>query len=556
MSKVTSDGVVQRAIFCLLEDMNSSKTLAAAISLRYGSESLFETSLRAADYADSTKFALDYLSSEFLSKVRDLDFGIEKDRVAFAKWKLAEEKCHETNKYFREFRLRPTPGRVQSVIFDAQRKIAAILGPLKVSLMLDWCKWGPGATFDLRRSEASVEKKITALPLTVTAHAMKYARSVIESDPVWFEAISGIRPEGNYSVLPSCFGVVSGNRIIFVPKNAKTDRTISAEPTMNSFLQQGVGRYLRRRLMRFGVNLDDQTINQLLARDGVARELATIDLSMASDTICTELIYELLPIDWAIFLDDLRSKATRLKDGSWHPLSKFSSMGNAFTFELESLIFFALSSSALRYSDCSSEPVVSVYGDDIICPTSACPLLFEVLNFCGFSVNDEKSHLSGPFRESCGKHFFDGIDVTPFYQRLVATREPNEVVRFANRLVRFSLRIFGEWRHPLFRRCWKALFESIPNPPMVPLGTEGDDGFIVPRPFLKHTHFCPSMGYRCRVLVASGPKAIEGKTSHYAYWLRRRHNEPSFSLEPRVTGSHVRYAYKRRWLPPVWEVAA
>jgi hypothetical protein len=88
---------------------------------------------------------------------------------------------------------------------------------------------------------------------------------------------------------------------------------------------------------------------------------------------------------------------------------KISSMGNGATFELETAIFWAISSSVAGDS--------VVYGDDIIVPTEHAPEVIELLEFCGFKCNPKKTFVSGPFRESCGGHYFQGVDVTPPYFR-------------------------------------------------------------------------------------------------------------------------------------------
>lgn len=89
---------------------------------------------------------------------------------------------------------------------------------------------------------------------------------------------------------------------------------------------------------------------------------------------------------------------------------KFSSMGNGCTFALETLIFASLLHAV-------GSKIGLVYGDDITIETELAPALFRLLKFLGFVPNEEKSYTSGPFRESCGKDFFEGHDVTPFYLR-------------------------------------------------------------------------------------------------------------------------------------------
>jgi hypothetical protein len=170
---------------------------------------------------------------------------------------------------------------------------------------------------------------------------------------------------------------------------------------------------MAKRLLAVGVDIRDQTRNQRLAASGsLTGALATLDLSSASDTISREIVFELLPLDWAIYLARARTQEVLLPNGAVLSQEKFSSMGNGFTFPLETLIFWGLAAAC-----CRSDSDVSVYGDDIIVPTEHFEYLTEVLVACGFVVNTKKSYASGPFRESCGKDYIMGIDVRPYYPR-------------------------------------------------------------------------------------------------------------------------------------------
>jgi hypothetical protein len=120
----------------------------------------------------------------------------------------------------------------------------------------------------------------------------------------------------------------------------------------------------------------------------------------------------------------------------WSSNQKFSSMGNGFTFELESLIFWALSKSVSDF--------VSVYGDDIIVDSTCRDRFVDLFRFCGFTTNESKSFWSGPFRESCGKHYFQGTDVTPIYQK-DSDENIENLLASLNRLRRWYYRRYGVW---------------------------------------------------------------------------------------------------------------
>jgi len=63
--------------------------------------------------------------------------------------------------------------------------------------------------------------------------------------------------------------------------------------------------------------------------------------------------------------------------------------------------------------------------------------LIDLFNYCGFEINRDKSFFKGSFFESCGKHYFKGIDVTPIFQREVIDSVPS-LFRHYNRVVRWS----------------------------------------------------------------------------------------------------------------------
>jgi hypothetical protein len=237
-----------------------------------------------------------------------------------------------------------------------------------------------------------------------------FAHAAIRMSPLWKSGV-GLSD----SNLETGLTVVPGNKVITVPKNRKTDRCIAIEPDMNIYVQKGFGSVLRRRLLSWSIDLNDQRPNQVAAYIGSSNgSLATIDLSMASDTISRSVVEALLPPLWVTALEQCRSTHGFFED-KLVCYQKFSSMGNGFTFELESLIFASLARAVYRYLKIEGRPLV--YGDDIVVATQAVDLLLDVLSLCGFTVNPDKSYWEGPFRESCGKHYYEEVDVTPFYVR-------------------------------------------------------------------------------------------------------------------------------------------
>nr|UUW21339.1 MAG: RNA replicase beta chain [Sanya fiers-like virus 28] len=483
-----------------LGDVDSHVSRAALSAIKADRHAdLLKIDVNPRDYDNGEAFRLDYQVSKFLSKYKGLRTGIDTKAVARAAWSAAERRCAQTNAEISawtrgEFNFHPA---VERVIILAQRKIAQVLSlrecasGLHIEDMKDifsTCRWGPGVTSSLDGKRSTLAHKIREDQISTTRRAAKYFTAVVSGDPHFNAARFGdtysMQP---VSLLQNNFQFVEGSVTTFVPKNAKTDRSIEKMPTANIFLQLGVGSFLRRKLRRVGIDLDTQENNQLAAKLAYRDNLATVDLQSASDTISRELVWLLLPVDFATLLDDIRCSRTKERD-QWVDLQKWSAMGNGYTFELETLIFWGLASAVADSLNCPS--TVWVYGDDIVCDARAYPLLKEVFTAVGFTVNSEKTFSDGKFYESCGKHYFAGVDVTPLYCKEQVLSE-DELIRFANRLYRFSKKYFC-------KSLWKAytsLFEDkdicetaktyyIPDRlrygPGDGILNESDSGFLVP----------------------------------------------------------------------------
>jgi hypothetical protein len=175
----------------------------------------------------------------------------------------------------------------------------------------------------------------------------------------------------------------------------------------------------------------DQTLNQMLCQAGsVSGELATVDLSAASDRISCLAVGCAWRANPAVLvaLAAARTQYVRMEfpDGTVreHRLLKFAGMGNACTFPVESMFFLSVAISAtlcareLRPTEANIRSLigeVSVFGDDIIVPTSATGLLCDLLHVLDCKVNVQKSFTTGRFRESCGLDAYNGDDVSSVY---------------------------------------------------------------------------------------------------------------------------------------------
>jgi hypothetical protein len=346
------------------------------------------------------------LLSEVFSKYDDGKPSEEKERTTWKKFHEAESNCRESNLWIsKTFRYDPFWGKVRV-------RVRNLLGEFSWDEAHEGFGFGPGATTRLPRSKAWAAYKFSGIPECTSGNA-GIASIAIAMEPLWKQNVlnGGGTPD-------NLVKVVQGNCVVTVPKNYKTDRTIAKEPCMNIFVQKGIGRMIRRRLKRVGIDLNDQTNNQEAARVGsLLGHLATIDLSMASDTVSFELVSYLLPNDWWWALEQSRSPVGVLPSGDKIVYQKFSSMGNGYTFELETLIFWAICQQVCCSQTNETDVSVLVYGDDIVVPSAVCAEVTRRLGQAGFTPNLKKTWSDGPYRESCGKHYFLGTDITPFYVR-------------------------------------------------------------------------------------------------------------------------------------------
>lgn len=314
-------------------------------------------------------------------------------------------------------------GEVEKVVNGARLEIFRLLGPGPT--LDDWATFSSSKVFSKgtiqgippARGEATDVDPYAKLSLeqvlTGSGECLEYFGFILLSGEY------GRYLKENFNSLK--FSEVSYSKVRIVPKDASTGRTIAVEPLLNAMAQQGILAILTPYLRKWGIDLEDQSRNSSLARIASRRGLAvdgfsTVDLSSASNSISNSLVRYLLPPVWFGILDKARTKNYMAPNGDIVPNPCFATMGNAFTFPLECLIFAALTRAAMQLCDCG-DINYRVYGDDIIVPSSAALLLVEALTVCGFRPNPKKTHHTGFFRESCGGDYLDGVDVRPTYLR-------------------------------------------------------------------------------------------------------------------------------------------
>lgn len=372
-----------------------------------------DLSISPTDYSCPDLFKRDWQTVNLLAKYRSLSLPYDVEQVAMDNFWTAEQNCSKINTRFNcGTETSSTEISGASFIWMARQKISQLLGDFSWDEASNGFGFSSGASATKTRERGDPYYKYQDKP-EVTRKAGIAGLCAIFSTPRWRENLQDLYGPDPYNWV----SIVPGSTLALVDKDAKSKRVITKEPSLNMHMQLGLGRMVRARLRNIGIDLNDQTNNANYAhigsRDGT---YSTIDLKQASDHICYELVRELLPPDWFAAFDLLRCEACVLPSKEIHTLSKFSSMGNGYTFELESLIFWALAS-AVNSMYTGVERRVLVYGDDVIVPTAIAGQVIELFEYVGFYANNSKTFITGPFRESCGSHYFNGIDVTPFYVR-------------------------------------------------------------------------------------------------------------------------------------------
>jgi hypothetical protein len=253
-----------------------------------------------------------------------------------------------------------------------------------------------------------------------------------------------------------------------VPKQLGKNRFICMEPAAIQYVQQGLFRSLyhftRSSPLKGYFCLEDQEKNRSLCSLAHEYDLATIDLSNASDDVrygVWKEIFQGTPL-WR-YIIGCRSKSLEYNGDEIHP-TYVAPMGSAVCFIFETICFCLIVELAFRtvrrqkcrgYTD-----HVSVYGDDIICPADVAVEVVSLLTQLGFSVNHQKTFLDGPYKESCGVEYYKGQPIRRFNHprhglspRSVTFAKVSSVMDLANTLESFLF--FTARRHLL--KTWSGV---------------------------------------------------------------------------------------------------
>lgn len=479
-------------------------------------QQLADMSFRPLDYNSLEDTRDAYYATKFLSKYEDLSLSLDPDEVAYAKFSKTEEACRQTNIRFRSIRDDPysVTGHLGVLHRATRRIIGKILGEFNPRRFFDVPDWGPGASTLMKRSDASPEEKFQSeIGITRDLYDLITEPMLEIFSPIWFKQLK----KAGY---PS-FQV--GNKVITVKKDATSSRVIAKEPGINLFFQKAMGIMIEEALLPWGVDIHSQSKNAHMSRKAsLTGSHVTVDFSSASDMNARYMVESVLPARWFHVMDALRSHYGWL-EGVPVPIfwEKFSSMGNGFTFPLETLIFFASAKAVAEYLGCKES--IAVYGDDVIIPSSCFELYSELVKFYGFSINPKKTHSEGWFRESCGAHYYSGRDITPVYFR-GRLAHITDVYQLYNAIRRLAWKEGGNsFCLSKFRMCCDHLIRSVPVALRlrIPEGI-GDGGFISnfdEASAVRARHYIE--GYKVKHLSQVSMSSLDEREGYLIAWLWR-----------------------------------
>lgn len=410
--------LVSTAIYEMLEAIGSP--LALGISLRLRSFDLTDLPVVSPhDYLDVTSFAADAQALAFVKKASSKLCKSSEDLHAKAKNAFLELESRTAVTNASLHSPKDLCPRDRAVLYRARRIIAECLGDIDISSV--W-SFGPGTTLSKRGQPSHLLAKLgDTRGLSITPGAVHLMHKLCLSDKAAFEWFCS---NGLLHPLSLRFTdqlkIVDYERFSTVPKDFSKLRPISIQPDCNIILQKLVGTAIRDRYdcyfktsLRHAAN-EHRDLMKFASETGA---LSTIDLSNASDSIPFSLVRNLLPADWFRVLTDLRPNWVMFpgEDGL-HSAERFSGMGCGYTFELETLMFRAISEAVLEL-DGLPTAFVSVFGDDIVVTSDSAPAVALALEAFGFVLNVQKTYVgSSPgFRESCGADWFNGRNVRPVY---------------------------------------------------------------------------------------------------------------------------------------------
>lgn len=353
---------------------------------------------------------------------------LDPEALAIETFQNCEARNRETNQKFRTLSF---SFEERSLLERARAICQRIMGKTPTRLHLSFTT---GASVLLPAKEAHFINKMSS-PLEVSTTSILAVRRALQSSGL-FQVHLGLcqdvirRHRGHIEFTQQDFKyvLVEHTELFFVDKTFEQKRICMKERSGDMLVQRGIGRCLADRTSSYSSSLYHRPSKHKWlvekhftvpytssARADLDYIIATIDVKNASNSLSYEMVKFFLSQDWFDLLSSVRSRSFTYPNGDVGRFEMFSSNGNGYTFELETIIFESLAL-AIREVHGTRWDRVSVFGDDIIVADYLAEPLIQLLNCCGFETNNEKSYFGPiPFRESCGYDCYKGKAARPVY---------------------------------------------------------------------------------------------------------------------------------------------
>jgi len=381
------------------------------------------------------------LSRTFYKKFRD-----EQDAHAESRALL---KFLERNSECSKWELKLQCDEDKILFGELRRALDDFFHPGGIALASDWSsleegRTGPGVS--VGSSGQTFYNKLFSGPLTCSStYLYRMYSNYIKDFPDWMTA------EETRVIQHGEATIVKDSSLGFAAKERDVARVICSEKSLDMFFQLGWASVVERRLKSFwGIDISRQPEkNRELARQGslsaelCPQQFVTIDLRDASD-MPISMAKSVYPKSVFNLLMRYRSESTMIRGLGSYQLDILSSMGNGYTFPMQTTLFAAIVLAAYRANGESYPDLphgrklgdFGVFGDDIICPFRISDKVLRLLAILGFNVNHGKTFCEGPFRESCGSDFYFGCNVRGVYIKHLKT--PQDRYSAINALNRWS----------------------------------------------------------------------------------------------------------------------
>lgn len=309
---------------------------------------------------------------------------------------------------------------VHRVIQKARSICRDVLGEFDEEEHLSFCRFGRRASVGNPASKSYLDLKLAG-PISGSPEHIEWMKHIyLPTD----DLLQSVFTEGSSEPLWKVCKVLSKTN---VAKSYKALRGIMPNTLIGSFYTYGVGKMIEQRLKDRGLNIRKLQMQHRnwAQRYSKTRTHVTADLSAASDSFTSDLVNMLLPRKWFNKIRYGRISQYQDRDGSQKYMASFMTMGIGFTFPLQTLLFYSLLKAIQDLTETRGR--ISVYGDDLIYPSSMHAVVESVFPKLRLVLNLDKTYVHDSFRESCGGDYFRGVDVRPFQpqgQHQVLRRAP------------------------------------------------------------------------------------------------------------------------------------